>query len=108
MILTTTEEMLLQLIEGQKQLADDLAAVKAEQKQMADDLSSVKDDLVSVKDDLASFKKEVNNRFDKVDNELEELKEHAHITRSATNGLIEKMEDFVSAYNELHSPEFKF
>ena len=90
----TTEEMLLQLIEGQKQLADDLSSFKNEVNNRFEQMDNRFD--------------KMDNRFDKIEDELEELKEHAHITRSATNALIGKVEDFVSAYNELHSPEFKF
>ena len=71
----TTEEMLIQLREGQKQ--------------MSKDISDLKSDMAIVKSDIA------------------ELKEETKITRSATNTLIEKFEDFLEVYNAQHEPEFK-
>ena len=67
-IIMTTEEMLLQLIEGQKQ---------------------------------------TNERLDKIDDDLSELKEYAEITRGAANTLIEKFEDLVTVLNETNTITFK-
>lgn len=71
----TTEEMLLQLLDGQKHTNERLD--------------------------------KIDKHLSKIDEDIEELKEESEITRSATNTLIEKLEEFAEVYNALHSPEFK-
>ena len=68
----TTEEMLLQLIEGQKQMTTDF-----------------------------------NKRFDKIEEDIEELKENTMITRSAVNLLTDNFEDLVKELNSTKTLYYK-
>ena len=86
----TTEEMLLQLVEGQKQLFEGQKQLFEGQKQTNERLDKM------------------DKRFDKIEDDLEELKEHAYITREATNALIGRVEAFVKFHNENDARKFKF
>ena len=93
----TTEEMLLQLIDGQKQLFDGQKQLFDGQKQLFDGQKQINERL-----------DKMDERFEKIESDLEELKEHAYITREANNALIGKMEAFVKFHNENDARKFKF
>ena len=86
----TTEEMLLQLIEGQKQTNQRLDKMDERFDKMDERFDKMEE------------------RLDKVEDDLEELKEHAYITREATNALIGRVEAFVKFHNENDARKFKF
>ena len=75
----TTEEMLLQLIEGQKRTDERLDKMTTD----------------------------FNKRFDKIEDDIAELRHETEITRSATNKLVENFEDLVKVLNETNTVYFK-
>ena len=82
----TTEEMLLQLIEGQKQTNERLDKMDKRFDKMDKRIDIIENDIKNIKDDI------------------EEIKIEANITRVALNGLIERTEDYV----KLQDPTYKF
>lgn len=79
----TTEEMLLQLIEGQKQMSADISDLKEGQKQMSADIAEIKADII-------------------------EMKEEAHITRSILNRHGEILEQMVKDLEPLNLLNVKY
>ena len=77
----TTEEMLLQLIEGQKQMSADISNLKEGQKQMVTDF---------------------NKRFDKIENDISEMKEDIEMLTANSNHngeFLEKFSKIIEPYN---------
>lgn len=79
----TTEEMLLQLIEGQKQLFEG-------QKQTNERLNKIENDISDIKDDIA------------------DIKEEAQITRFATNKNCDVLEKLVKQLEPLNMIDVEY
>ena len=79
----TTEEMLLQLIEGQKQ--------------MSADITDMKEDITNMKEDITNIKEEI-----------EEIKEEAKITRHILNRHGEILEQMVKDLEPLNLLNVKY
>lgn len=86
----TTEEMFLQLIEGQKQMSADISNLKEGQKQMSKDIIDMKKDITDIKEDIA------------------EIKEEAIITRSALNRQGDMLDQLIDFVNDFLPVEFKY
>ena len=82
----TTEEMLQQIIDGQKQTNERLDSMDKRLDNVGKRLDKIESDITEMKE------------------EITEIKEDAHVTRVALNALIGKTEDFV----RLHDPTYKF
>lgn len=86
----TTEEMLLQLIDGQKQLFEG-------QKQMSADISNLNERLDKIENDISDIKEDIAD-----------IKEEAQITRFATNKNCDVLEKLVKQLEPLNMIDVEY
>lgn len=72
-----TEEILIQLMESNKQIIDITNQLSEGQKQLFDGQKQLFDGQKQLSEDLSAFKKEVNDRFEQVDKRFDEVDKRA-------------------------------
>ena len=69
----TTEEMLLQLIEGQKQMSKDISDIKNDITNMKEDISNMKEDISELKRETKITRVNVNHNGEILEQMIKDL-----------------------------------
>lgn len=99
-----TNEILLQLLEGQKQMNERLDGVD----KRLDGMDKRLDGMDARFDGIDKRLDGMDKRLDKIETRLDNLEENEKITRSAVNHIGEKLEDLIEVLNATNVVSFKY
>lgn len=89
-------KMIMEMIQNLTTGMDDMKAeLKAEMAEMKTDMVQMKSEMFQMKGEMAEMKQELNQRFDKVDGDIEELKVQLESNKNCLYRIDDKISDFM-------------